>query len=150
MNSKINAESGRFGDYPRLEGIVVGNEGNIFVNDSGRRIIWKIKKEGSLSSYVGGGQFLYSENLDACNHLARFYSPHSLVISSQNFLYVADSSMVRKVNPEGCVSTLQIEGKSEPIFGTIFDLALDEAKNILYILSENKVYKLDLNARAPS
>jgi len=148
---------GRF-DAPQptyLSEVRVNSSDEIFVQDADRRAFWKITPDGQAIFFAGG--MIYRDEdyePDGCEKFAKFFALFGFAIDAQNNFYVADLNMLRKVTPDGCAKTLKIQEKEGdppiPLAIRAYDLALDEAKNILYILSENKVYKLDLSARAPS
>jgi hypothetical protein len=148
---------GRF-DHPRptyISRVRVNSSDETFVQDPDRRAFWKITSQGQ-AVFFSGGMIYRDEDYepDGCDKFAKFFALFGFTIDTQNNFYVADLNMLRKVTPDGCAKTLKIQEKKGdppiPLAIQAYDLALDEAKNILYILSENKVYKLDLNARAPS
>lgn len=152
-NSGLKVGSERF-KIPNISSLLIDSRGYMFISDAARKIIWKMNPEGRFSSLSGGAHFhLLGVYLDACNDFAGFYILYNMDIDEKGNIYIADNLLIRKVSPDGCVSTLKIQNKSESQSQSILkpiDLTLDKAQNLLYILSENKVYKLDLNARAPS
>ncbi|MBT9549102.1 MAG: hypothetical protein IV090_27155 [Candidatus Sericytochromatia bacterium] len=144
----------RYPTSPFLSSVIVDENDNIIVSDDNSHLLWKLTPRGQIFFLAGGAHFWWDErSVDGCGHLAGFYSFGYLTQDKAGYIYASDRKIIRKITPEGCVSTIKIQGKSESQTESIIqpsDLALDQVKNILYILSENKIYKLDLNARAPS
>lgn len=114
------------------------NLGNIYVS-SGVSCIQKVTPEGIVSLYAGSlNQTGYQDG----NRLeARFNFPAGLISDPLGNLYVADANngAIRKITPEGLVSTIYKASATEP-FGA-FGIARDNLGN-LYIASGTAVRKL--------
>ena len=90
-------------------GIVVDSAGNIFIADSGNNCIRKIDTNLIVSTYAGSGEEGF---LDGSAEKAMFHFPRGLDIDGSGNLYVADyeNSRVRKITPDGQVSTIAGNG----------------------------------------
>lgn len=102
----------RFG---RAHGVAVDASGQLFVADAHHSIIRKITPEGLVTTFAGqAGQ---TGNTDGTGSEARFASPTGVALDSVGNLYVADTDnhTIRKITPEGRVSTLA--GFSEGDYG---------------------------------
>ncbi|MBT9549103.1 MAG: hypothetical protein IV090_27160 [Candidatus Sericytochromatia bacterium] len=154
---------GDYGNLPRwphnqnpdIDNITVGVNDLLLLTDSSNQILWDMSFDGK-PSFFAGGRRSKDEGFDpdGCYDYARFFGLDSVVKDSKGNIFIGQSNMLRKVTPDGCASTVQIKEKVSNINSLflpskINDLVMD-SKNIIYILSGNKVYKLDLNARAPS
>lgn len=86
-------------------GIAVDTEGALYVADEYNQVIRKLSTDGLASTFAGAkdGQFRLVDGGPAD---ARFSSPSSLAIDAARNLYVTDGSTVRKITPEGVVTTL--------------------------------------------
>jgi sugar lactone lactonase YvrE len=80
------------------------NAGNLYVTDQWNSRIRKITPAGVVSTLAG---LTGSGTDDGAGSSARFYHPRSLALDGQSNLYVVDTgnSTVRKITPEGVVST---------------------------------------------
>ena len=91
------------------QGVAVDVEGNVFVADTSSNSIRKISRDGAVSTLAGstGGQSA-SGHVDGAGDVARFSSPMALAVDIDGNIVVADSGnhCIRKVTPEGVVSTL--------------------------------------------
>jgi DNA-binding beta-propeller fold protein YncE len=91
------------------EGIAVDAAGNLYVADAYNQRIRKITPEGEVSTLAGSGEYGFA---DGEGRNAQFRSPSGITIDTAGNLYVADvdNHRIRKVTPEGEVSTLAGSG----------------------------------------
>jgi len=82
-------------------GITIDAVGNLYVADSDNYRIRKVTPEGEVSTLAGGERGLTDGR--GCN--AQFFYPSSIAIDAAGNLYVTDRHCIRKVTPEGEVST---------------------------------------------
>ncbi len=90
-------------------GVAVDNDGAVYVADAGEsNRIQKITPEGTVTTLAGGKEGF----ADGTGSQASFHTPSSLAIDSAGNLYVADTgnNRIRKVTPEGVVSTIAGDG----------------------------------------
>ena len=80
--------------------------GDLFVADTANHLIRRITPDGLVSSFAGNAGTAGSS--DGGPDVARFYSPKALTIDNEGTLYLADSDncLIRKISPEGNVTTL--------------------------------------------
>jgi sugar lactone lactonase YvrE len=95
--------------FKNPEGIAVDNTGNVYVSDRGNHSIRKIDVNGNVSTIAGNGSAGYVDGLQS---QAQFYNPNGLAIDASGNIYVADGGnhCIRKITPEGLVSTLAGNG----------------------------------------
>lgn len=100
--------------------VVQNTAGEIFVADSENHQICKITADGTVQTLAGGvGQqdksYSYTGELkDGIGTSARFNLPQGIALDAVGNLYVADrlNHAIRKITPDGTVSTLAGSGKS--------------------------------------
>lgn len=117
--------------------------GNLYVADSGNATIRKITP-GGITSTVAGSPGA-TGTADGVGAQARFSYPHSLVVDAASTIYVGDVTTVRKITPDGTVTTLVgqpgVSGNTDGLGSTagFFRpyLALDAAGNVLVADSGN-------------
>ena len=97
-------------------GVAVDNDGAVYVADAGEsNRIQKITTEGIVTTLAGGKEGF----ADGAGSQASFHTPSSLAIDSAGDLYVADTgnNLIRKVTPEGVVSTIAGDGTAGYVDG---------------------------------
>src|SRR5262249_40238978 len=87
-------------------GVATDFNGNIYVADSQNHTIRKITPAGLVSTLAGLAGTAGSA--DGIGAAARFSMPSGIAVDTGNNVYVADTgnSVIRKITPEGVVSTL--------------------------------------------
>lgn len=130
------------GDAVRLSspaGAVADSAGNVYVAESGNRVIRRITPDGQTSVFAGqaGAGAVY---IDGTGATARFIAPYALAIDAADNLYVGDFGSIRKITPGAMVSTLagasgsalgSADGTgSAARFHTIVGIASDAAGNL--------------------
>ena len=101
--------TGTNAEFSNLNGIAVDSSGNVYVSDlyygtysyQGRNRIRKITADGVVSTLAGGSEG-YNDGVGAA---AQFDYPQGLAVDSAGTVYVADSFGIRKVAPDGTVTT---------------------------------------------
>jgi hypothetical protein len=149
-------------------GVAVDDFGVVYVMDSGNFVIRKIQPNGATSTFVGDAK--NGNYFDAKGAKARLSQPEGLAIDSSGNLYFTDGTTIRKVKPDGTVTTLA--GKLSPehgnfriseqmgireaageaaVFGEdeVTGLAVDR-RGTLYAAFENSIYEAESIAGMPS
>ena len=99
-------------------GVAVDSEGVVYIADAGEsNRIQKITTEGSITTLAGGGEGF----ADGTGAQASFHTPSGLAIDANGNLYVADTgnNRIRKVTPEGVVSTIAGDGIAGYVDGPV-------------------------------
>jgi sugar lactone lactonase YvrE len=128
-------------------GLSLDPQTNIYVADTGNNTIRKITPDGMVTTLAGRPGVAGSA--DGTNDSATFYTPSSVVMNNEGALYVSewDGQRIRKLTPSstdwvvttiaGSGSTGSKDGKgSGARFSHPCGLAMDHARNILYIADE--------------
>jgi sugar lactone lactonase YvrE len=95
---------GRSATLNRPAGLVLDTTGNVYVADVYNHCIRKIAQDKIMSTFAGvcgesGGE-------DGPLGKARFFFPRAMAVDKDGFLYVGDSTKIRKISPGGDVTTL--------------------------------------------
>jgi len=95
-------------------GVGVDTRGNIYVADTYNDRIRLITPDGQVSTVAGNGTPGYA---DGDRNTALFDTPSGIVVTNDNSLIVADTGndRLRKITPEGNVTTLPVADLSSPI-----------------------------------
>jgi sugar lactone lactonase YvrE len=122
------------------QGIVTDPAGNLLVADRFNGVIRQVTPQGKTTTVAG--RYPTSEfglPTDGASGVARFISPIGLVRAADGTLYVGDLHRLRRIAPDGTVSTLAGSGTqavadgtgTAASFGDIRALALDPSGHIL-------------------
>ncbi len=89
-------------------GVAATDDGTVYVSDTGNHTLRRITPQGVVTTVAGSrGQ---AGNTDGVATVARFSAPGKLAVDQDGTLYVAANYAVRKMAPDGTVSTFA--GKS--------------------------------------
>ncbi|WP_426670803.1 NHL repeat-containing protein [Mucilaginibacter sp. McL0603] len=130
-------------------GVAVDGSGNVYVADYGNDIIRKISPSGVASTLAGfSGTPGATDGRDTA---ARFNLPESIAVDASDNLYVADNgnNLIRKITPDGTVSTLAGSGQAgsangqgtSASFNSPFGIAVDASGNVYVADSGNNLIR---------
>ncbi|MDF1867483.1 MAG: hypothetical protein P1U70_21795, partial [Saprospiraceae bacterium] len=134
------------------KGMVMDDQGNVYVADDYSNKIRKIESDGTVTSFAGTGEPGYANgNVND----AQFFRPQDIAMDDSGNFYVADAlnQSIRKITPDGEVSLLTgvpgISGTDDGLFDeATFNfpaaLAIDD-NNTLYVACLNLIRKIDLD-----
>lgn len=90
------------------EGVALGQDGCVYVADTGNFTIRKITQDGTnwVVSTVAGNRAHAFQGFDGVGTNAAFAFPSDVSVGDDGNIYVADMHGVRRVTPEGVVTTL--------------------------------------------
>ncbi|MEO8104225.1 MAG: hypothetical protein ABI790_17050 [Betaproteobacteria bacterium] len=129
--------------FSRPEGIAVDVAGNLYVSDSGNLLIRKITPSGLATTLTGiRPNFGYVGSIDGPPGIANFVRPTDMTIDSQGNLLVLDRNIVRKVTPDGVVTTREAryaDGTIALLNGE--GITVDMNGNV-FVAANGAVYKL--------
>jgi sugar lactone lactonase YvrE len=126
-------------------GIAIDAAGNFYIADFNNKMIRKISSDGIVSTLAGGNigrnnEIGYDNGPGAT---ASFTAPDRLAVDAGGNVYVSDFKMIRKITPDGTVSTLAgndndpdgystaADGKgSDATFGVADGVTIDAAGNL--------------------
>jgi streptogramin lyase len=130
-------------------GLVVLASGDIYVADQGNHTIRKIAPGGVVTTFAGTAGVQGSA--DGAGTAASFYRPFAVAVDSQGNLFVTDhyNKKIRKITPEGVVSTFAGSGVHDSSDGTgtaasfryPAGIAIDGADNV-YVTDVHAIRKI--------
>lgn len=132
----INAQSAKLtGAFAASSGIAVDSKGNAFVTGGNNKVI-KITADGKAELFAGGGR----NRKDGAGKEIRFIDVEGIAIDSSDNLYVTDGSRIRKITPEGFVTTVagsEVSGYKDgdrltAAFVSLENIAIDN-KGTIYV-----------------
>jgi serine/threonine protein kinase, bacterial len=135
-------------NYP--QGVALDSSGNVYVADTGSHKIRKITPAGVVTTLAGGGGREWNWNglgsADGTGTTASFNYPNGVAVDSSGNAYIADSSnnKIRKITPEGVVTTLAGSGVSGSDDGTGLAASFNRPEGVAVDKSGN-VYVADFN-----
>jgi sugar lactone lactonase YvrE len=119
-------------NFPK--GIAIDMQGNLFIADGANFRIRKITPSGQVSTIAGGDK---QGSTDGDAGIARFEFPNDIVTDREGDLFVLDLSRIRKISPEGMVSTIAgstdgyVDGDGASAkFYTPYGIGIDSQGNI--------------------
>jgi sugar lactone lactonase YvrE len=109
--------TGTVAQFNGPRGVAIDVSGNLFVAETTNQRIRKVTPAGVVSTLAGTGA---SGSADGFGTLASFKNPFSVAVDAIGVVYVADSSnhLIRKITPEGVVTTLAGTGTAGAVNGT--------------------------------
>lgn len=112
------------GQFNRPYGVAVDSKGNVFLADYANHSIRKVAVNGEISTFAGvnsGGW------VDGVGSEARFNLPFALAIDHEDNLFVSDhrNNLIRKITPDGLVTTIAGNGEAGFLDGGAMDAKFD-------------------------
>ncbi|MEO8593061.1 MAG: IPT/TIG domain-containing protein [Candidatus Solibacter sp.] len=92
--------------------VVVARDGTLYLSDSGRAQVYKIAPNGAMTIVAGTGKSGFSGDNGPAKSAQLSY-PKGLAVDSLGTLYIADSSRIRAVTPDGLIRT--VAGSGVPV-----------------------------------
>lgn len=121
--------------FNKPQGITIDAAGTIYVADSGNNKIRKITSAGVVTTLAGSGIYATTDGLGTA---ASFINPKSLAVDTAGNVYVAAGCCdIRKITPQGLVSTLALSASFYGLSGITID-----SSGYLYVLAENTISKI--------
>jgi sugar lactone lactonase YvrE len=128
-------------------GVALDNGGNLFTVDSTR--VRKFSPDGSVTTVAGGTGIIGVSGDGGPATSAAFIGPTTIAVDRSGNLFIGDVSRVRKVSPDGIVSTVAGGGNNNPGEGgpatsaqiSVGSIAVDASAN-LYIAGYGRVRKV--------
>ncbi len=92
-------------------GVVVDEDGNVFISDRSNQRIRVVNNKGLISTYAGNGIDGFKGDSGPATQ-AQLSKPFGIALDKKGNLYIADrgSNRVRKVSPQGIITTVAGDG----------------------------------------
>ena len=122
-------------------GLAVNASGNVFVADYGNNSIRKISPSQVVTTFAGNGP-TYAGFVDDYGFYAYFNNPYGITADTSGNLYVTDANnnAIRKITPEGIVTTLEIINSS--LISYPYGIAYDKNTSNLYVTTSTAIIKI--------
>ena len=128
------------------KGMAFDAQGNMLVAEAFKCLIRKVSTTGLVSTVAGTGVCGY---LDGPVATAQFQNPQNLEIDPQGFIFLTDNRSIRKISPDGIVSTLAGTGVlgfadgpgATAQFENVGGLTLDSSGN-LFVTERTRIRKV--------
>lgn len=113
--------------YP--DGAVFDSHNNLYISDQSNHKIRKITPDGTVSTFAGTGVIGAT---DGPGNTARFYYPAGMAVDADDTILVADfgNNKIRKITPDGTVSTYAGTGVAGSIDGTVLTAQFNGATGV--------------------
>jgi sugar lactone lactonase YvrE len=103
--------SGAAAQFNNPYGVAVDGEGSFIIADTLNHRVRKITRDGTVSTLAGSGSKGFADGAGAA---AQFNGPRGVAVDGQGSIIIADAdnNRVRKISPDGTVSTLAGSGSA--------------------------------------
>ena len=130
-------------------GLALDKHDNVYVADNGNTQIRKINPDGVVTTLMGKQETSYKPR-DGGKSTGRFVDPIALAIDAGGNLYVTDRTFIRKITPDGKLTTIAGNKaqagfvgphSTQDIYGVSWGITLDHAGNLLVSDYDNDVIR---------
>jgi DNA-binding beta-propeller fold protein YncE len=135
--------TGTEAQFAWLRSLAFDRAGNLYAADQGNDLIRKISPQGEVTIFAGSGKRGYADGTGA---VAQFNNPFGLAFDRAGNLYVTDlgNSRIRKISPQGEVTTFAGSGEAGYANGTGAEAQFDEPTGLAFDRAGN-LYAADWN-----
>jgi hypothetical protein len=117
--------------------VVVDRAGNVLIVDAGNQRVRRVSPDGTIATIAGGGAAVLGDGGPATSGQLNY--PTSIAIDAAGNLFIGELGRVRRVTPDGIITTVAGGGPNPPRDGapatdvrlsTIFGVAVDAAGDL--------------------
>ncbi|MDB5099518.1 MAG: hypothetical protein JWM80_3939 [Cyanobacteria bacterium RYN_339] len=142
LSARVTDGAALDAQFSYAQGLTLDAAGNLYVADTGHSLIRKISPAGRVSTVAGNGT---SASVDGPGTAASFFFPSAMAVQADGGLLVAEAFAVRRIAPDGTVSTLAgsaVRGRADgqgaaAKFNSLGGIVVDAAGTIYVTDSEN-------------
>jgi serine/threonine protein kinase, bacterial len=122
-------------------GLAASTEGFVYVADNSNETVRRVAADGTVLALAGSGAMGFADGVGTA---AIFQSPYGIALDSQEVAYVADANnqRIRKISPQGVVSTLAGSGTRGWADGAAIAASFDSPQGVA-VDSQGNVYVAD-------
>jgi hypothetical protein len=125
--------------FGRSLGMAIDKDGNLFIGDNSNHRIRKVTPEGKVTTFAGTGE---KDSRDGDLKTASFEFISDMKFDSKGNLFVADKNILKKITPEGSVTTFAGNGKVEIKDGSGIEASFAVIDSI-FIDKKDNIYSID-------
>ena len=139
---------GQAATFQYLSDVAIGSDGTIYVADTSNNKIRKVSPTGVVTTFAGSGIL---SSVDGPATTASFSKPNNIALDASGNVYLTEiqSNKIRKITPDGYVSTLagsDIQGNADgdgvlASFNTPSGIVVDASGNIFVDASGNNIIR---------
>ena len=125
-------------------GMAIDAQGNIYIADTFNNRIRKMAPDGTVTTIAGNGTSGYVDDVGVN---AEFYAPAGLTVDAQGNIFVADygNNMIRKIKPDGTVSTYAGNGYAGFVDGAAVKVAMFNGPSGVALDATGNLFVADQN-----
>ena len=92
--------------------VATDRAGNVFIVDAGNQRVRRVSPDGTITTVAGGGSAVLGDGGPATNGQLNY--PNSIAIDSAGTLFIGEYGRIRKVTPDGVITTVAGGGPNNP------------------------------------
>lgn len=121
--------------------VAVDGGGNVYVTEYVSDLIRKITPDGTVTTLAGNGT---SGQADSTGTAASFNGPSGIAVDAAGNVYVADTfnNVIRKITPDGVVSTIAGSGKAGLHNGRAFSVRKGKVMNVARKFNKSVLFNM--------
>jgi sugar lactone lactonase YvrE len=94
------------------QAVAVDRSGNVFIVDAGNQRVRRVSSDGRITTAAGGGTAVLGDGGPATSGQLNY--PNSIAVNSAGDLFIGEYGRVRKVTPDGIITTVAGGGANSP------------------------------------
>src|SRR5215472_18448814 len=95
--------------------VAVDRAGNVFIVDAGNQRVRRVATDGTITTVAGGGSAVLGDGGPATSGQLNY--PNSIAVDRSGNLFIGEYGRIRKVTPDGVITTFAGGGPNNPADG---------------------------------